>query len=45
MQKKIPVLKGDTPEALQKRVLEEVEHPLIVEATNEIVKILTVNAN
>lgn len=32
LQKSIPVLKGDTPEALQKRVLEKVEHKILVEA-------------
>jgi len=34
VQRSIPVLKDDTPETLQKRLLEEVEHPLIVEGTN-----------
>jgi phosphoribosylglycinamide formyltransferase-1 len=38
LQKSIKVLEGDTPETLQKRVLEEVEHGLIVEATNIVVK-------
>ena len=38
LQKSIPVLDSDTPESLQKRVLEEVEHDLIVEAISLIVK-------
>ena len=38
LQKKVPVLEDDTPETLQKRVLEEVEHKIIVEATNNIVQ-------
>jgi len=38
MQKSTPVFMEDTPESLQKRVLEEIEHPLIVEATNLIVE-------
>jgi len=38
MQGRAPVLADDTPETLQKRVLEEVEHPLIVEATNLVVQ-------
>jgi len=38
LQRSIPVLDSDTPESLQKRVLEEVEHDLIVEATSLIVK-------
>jgi len=38
MQRSIPVLESDTPETLQKRVLEEVEHILIVEATALVVK-------
>ena len=38
MQERLPVLEGDTAESLQKRVLEEIEHPLIVKATNLVVK-------
>ena len=38
MQKRVPVLKYDTPEKLQQRVLEEAEHPLIVEAVNAVAK-------
>ena len=38
MQRSVPVLSGDTPETLQRRVLEEVEHSLIVDATNSIVR-------
>lgn len=38
IQDRVPVLADDTPETLQKRVLEEVEHRIIVEATNLIVK-------
>jgi len=38
MQRRVPVLEGDTPETLQKRVLEEVEHGLIVDATDLIVQ-------
>jgi len=33
-----PVLEGDTPEILQKRISEEVEHRIIVEGTNLIVQ-------
>jgi len=36
LQESVPVFSDDTPETLQKRVLEEVEHRLIVEATNLI---------
>ena len=38
MQRSLPVLADDTPETLQKRVLEEVEHKLIVEAANQVVQ-------
>jgi len=38
LQKRVPVMEGDTPETLQRRVLEEVEHRIIVEATNAIVQ-------
>jgi phosphoribosylglycinamide formyltransferase-1 len=38
LQERIPVLDGDTPETLQKRVLEEVEHRIIVKAANDIAK-------
>jgi len=38
MQRSVPVLESDTPETLQKRVLEEVEHSLIVDATALVVK-------
>jgi len=34
MQRRVPVHADDTPETLQKRVLEEVEHSLIVDAAN-----------
>ena len=43
MQKRVPVMENDTPETLQKRVLEEAEHLIIVEATNAIVKKLAEN--
>ena len=36
MQRSVPVYADDTPETLQKRVLEEVEHRLIVEAANRV---------
>jgi len=39
-----PVLEGDTAETLQKRILEEVEHQIIVEGTNAVVKKLGVEA-
>jgi len=42
MQRSVPVLADDTPETLQKRVLKEVEHNLIVEATNLVVRKLEV---
>ena len=38
VQERTPVLEGDTPETLQKRVLEEVEHRLVVEGTNKAIK-------
>lgn len=38
MQRSIEVKPGDTPETLQKRVLEEVEHKIIIEATNMVVQ-------
>ena len=38
MQRTVPVFADDTPETLQKRVLEEVEHDLIVEATALVVR-------
>ena len=38
LQKSIPVLDDDTPETLQKRLLDEVEHVIIVEGTNKIVE-------
>jgi len=41
LQERVPVLEDDTPETLQKRVLEEVEHRLIVNATNLIVQKLS----
>jgi len=37
-QRSVPVFESDTPETLQKRVLEEVEHVIIVEATDLVVK-------
>ena len=37
LQKSLKILDDDTPETLQKRVLEEIEHPCIVEATNSVV--------
>jgi len=40
-QRRIAVFEDDTPETLQKRVLEEVEHELIVEATNLVVQKLS----
>lgn len=36
LQKSIPVLDNDTPETLQRRVLEEVEHKILVEAISMI---------
>ena len=44
MQERTPVLENDTAESLQKRVLEEIEHPLIVKAANLIVKKLAGSA-
>ena len=38
LQERIPVLEGDTPETLQKRVLEGVEHRIIIEGTNMVVQ-------
>jgi len=38
MQRSVEVFADDTPETLQKRVLEEVEHDLIVDATDRIVQ-------
>jgi phosphoribosylglycinamide formyltransferase-1 len=38
LQECVPVLEGDTPETLQKRILEEVEHRIIVEGANAIVQ-------
>ena len=38
LQRSVPVFDTDTPESLQKRVLEEVEHDLIIEATNMVVQ-------
>ena len=38
LQKSLRILDDDTPETLQKRVLEEIEHPCIVEATNIVVE-------
>ena len=38
MQERVPVLENDTPETLQKRVLEEAEHRIIVEAADAIVQ-------
>ena len=38
LQKKVPVMEDDTPETLQKRLLDEVEHKIIVEGTNMIVR-------
>lgn len=32
LQRSLDVLPGDTPESLQKRILDEIEHPLLVEA-------------
>lgn len=45
LQESIPVLEGDTPETLQKRVLEEVEHRIIVEGTNMVVQKLAAGRN
>ena len=45
MQKRVAVFESDTPETLQKRVLEEAEHSLIVEATNLIVQKLREKKN
>jgi len=38
LQGRSPILEGDTPETLQKRILAEVEHPLIVEGTNLVIQ-------
>jgi len=38
LQESVPVFADDTPETLQRRVQEEVEHKLIVEAANLIVQ-------
>ena len=38
LQTRTPVLENDTPETLQKRVLEEVEHPLLIKATNQVIQ-------
>jgi phosphoribosylglycinamide formyltransferase-1 len=38
LQKAVEVRQGDTPETLQKRVLDEIEHRLIVAGTNKIVQ-------
>lgn len=38
MQRALDVLPGDTPESLQKRILEEIEHPLLVEAVAALCK-------
>ena len=38
LQERVPVLEGDTAETLQRRVLEEVEHRIIVEGTNIVVR-------
>ena len=38
LQRSIKVRTDDTPESLQKRVLEEVEHPLIIEAANIVAR-------
>lgn len=32
LQRSLDVLPDDTPESLQKRILEQIEHPLLVEA-------------
>jgi phosphoribosylglycinamide formyltransferase-1 len=45
LQKSIPVLADDTPESLQKRVLEEVEHPLIAAGTNLVVQKLSTGSD
>lgn len=36
LQKSIPVLEGDSPQTLQKRILEEVEHKIFVEAISTL---------
>ena len=38
MQERLSVLENDTAETLQKRVLEQIEHPLIIKATNLVVQ-------
>lgn len=35
-QEKLKVFKGDTPEALQKRVLEKIEHPLLISVVKDL---------
>jgi len=45
LQARVPVFESDTPETLQKRVLEEVEHPLIVKAANKVVQKLEEEKN
>ena len=41
LQESLPIQEGDTPETLQKRVLEKIEHRLIVDGVNIIVRKLS----
>ena len=45
LQERVPVMEGDTAETLQKRVLEEVEHRIIVEGANMVVQRLAAEAD
>lgn len=38
MQRALDVLPDDTPESLQRRILNEIEHPLLVEAIDKVIK-------
>jgi phosphoribosylglycinamide formyltransferase-1 len=38
LQESLPVLDGDTPDTLQKRVLEKIEHRIIVRGTNIVIQ-------
>lgn len=35
-QRKIPVFRGDTPETLQKRILDNIEHPMLVKVIKDL---------
>ncbi len=38
MQRALDVLEDDTPETLQQRILNEIEHPLLVEAIDKVIR-------